>query len=234
VAIARTGTANQPPPLEGYNLFHADPALVEGLKREGGTQWEEQVAAFGEVLGGEPLEWGRLANEHPPKLLTHDRYGVRIDEIEFHPAWDSLLRLGLEARVQSLPWVDERPGAHVARAALFMLLGQVEAGVGCPLSMTFASVPALRVQPDLAQDWIPRLTSGDALCGMAMTERQGGSDVRANETTARPDGDMWSLDGHKWFCSGPMSDAFLVLLRPPPGSPASSSSDRSRASGSSG
>ena len=169
------------------------------------------------MLGGEPLEWGRLANEHPPVLRTHDRYGERIDEIEFHPAWDSLLRLGLDTRLQSLPWVDQRPGAHVARAALFMLLGQVEAGVGCPLSMTFASVPALRAQPELAEEWIPRLTSGDALCGMAMTERQGGSDVRANETTARPDGDVWVLDGHKWFCSAPMSDAFLVLAQAPAG-----------------
>ncbi len=217
VAIAGTGTANQPPPLEGYNLFRADSALVEGLRREGGTPWEEQIAAFGEVLGGEPLEWGRLANEHPPQLRTHDRYGERIDEIEFHPAWDSLLRLGLDARVQSLPWIDERPGAHVARAALFMLLAQVEAGVGCPLSMTFAAVPALRAQPDLAEEWIPRLTSGDALCGMAMTERQGGSDVRANETTARSEGDAWILDGHKWFCSAPMSDAFLVLAQAPAG-----------------
>ena len=119
--------------------------------------------------------------------------------------------------MQSLPWVDDRPGAHVARAALFMLLGQVEAGVGCPLSMTFAAVPALRAQPDLAAEWIPRLTSGEALCGMAMTERQGGSDVRANETTARPDGDVWLLDGHKWFCSAPMSDAFLVLAQAPAG-----------------
>ena len=217
VAIAGTGTANQPPPLEDYNLFLADSALVEGLRREGGTPWEEQVAAFGEALGGEPLEWGRLANEHPPQLRTHDRYGERIDEIEFHPAWDSLLRLGLDARVQSLPWIDERPGAHVARAALFMLLGQVEAGVGCPLSMTFAAVPALRAQPDLAAEWLPRLTSGDALCGMAMTERQGGSDVRANETAARSEGDAWILDGHKWFCSAPMSDAFLVLAQAPAG-----------------
>ena len=119
--------------------------------------------------------------------------------------------------MQSLPWVDERPGAHVARATLFMLLGQVEAGVGCPLSMTFAAVPALRAQPDLAAEWIPRLTGGDALCGMAMTERQGGSDVRANETTARPAGDAWELDGHKWFCSAPMSDAFLVLAQAPAG-----------------
>ena len=213
----RTSTANQPPPLAGYNLYEQDAALVEGVRREGGAAWEAEIAAFGEVLGGEPLEWGRLANEHPPVLRTHDRYGERIDEIEFHPAWDSLLRLGLDSRLQSLPWVDERPGAHVARAALFMLLGQVEAGVGCPLSMTFASVPALRTEPELAEEWIPRLTSGDALCGMAMTERQGGSDVRANETTARPDGEAWVLDGHKWFCSAPMSDAFLVLAQAPAG-----------------
>ena len=117
------------------------------------------------MLGGEPLEWGRLANEHPPRLRTHDRYGERIDELEFHPAWDSLLRLGLDAQVQSLPWVTEEPGAHVARAALFMLLGQVEAGVGCPLSMTFAAVPALRAEPELAADWIPRLTTAARSAG---------------------------------------------------------------------
>jgi putative acyl-CoA dehydrogenase len=212
-----TTPANQPPPLAGYNLYEQDAALVEALRREGGAAWESAVGAFGATIGGEPLEWGRLANEHPPALRTYDRYGERVDEIEFHPAWDSLLRLGLEARVQSLPWVDERPGAHVARAALFMLLGQAEAGVCCPLSMTFAAVPALRAQPELAAEWVPRLTSGDALCGMAMTERQGGSDVRANETTARPDGDAWLLDGQKWFCSAPMSEAFLVLAQAPAG-----------------
>ena len=217
VSTTQRSSANQPPPLAGYNLFEQDAALVEGVRREGGGPWEPEIAAFGETVGGEPLEWGRLANEHPPVLRTHDRYGERIDEIEFHPAWDSLLRLGLDAHLQSLPWIDERPGAHVARATLFMLLGQVEAGVGCPLSMTFAAVPALRTQPDLAAEWLPRLTSGDALCGMAMTERQGGSDVRANETTARHDGDSWSLDGHKWFCSAPMSDAFLVLAQAPAG-----------------
>jgi putative acyl-CoA dehydrogenase len=210
-------TANQPPPLAAYNLFEQDLPLVEGLRREGGAPWEEEAAAFGQALGGEPLEWGRLANEHPPRLRTHNRYGERIDEIEFHPAWDSLLRLGLDARVQSLPWLDPAPGAHVARAALFMLLGQVEAGVGCPLSMTFAAVPALRAEPALADEWIPRLTSGEALCGMAMTERQGGSDVRANETSAQPAGDAWELHGHKWFCSAPMSDAFLVLAQAPAG-----------------
>jgi putative acyl-CoA dehydrogenase len=217
MATTRASGANQPPLLSDYNLFTADRPLVEALRREGGGAYEERLVTWGEVLGGEPLEWGRLANEHPPVLRTHDRYGERIDEIEFHPAWDRLLALGLEAQVHSLPWVDERPGAHVARAASFMLLGEVEAGVGCPLSMTFAAVPALRAQPDLAAEWVPRLTSGAALCGMAMTERQGGSDVRANETTARPDGDVWLLDGHKWFCSAPMSDAFLVLAQAPAG-----------------
>ena len=210
-------TTNQPPPLAGYDLYEQDAALAEGLRREGGGAWEETASAFGRALGGEPLEWGRLANEHPPRLRTHDRYGERVDEIEFHPAWDSLLRLGLDARLQSLPWLDARPGAHVARAALFVLLSQVEQGVGCPLSMTFAAVPALRAEPELAAEWIPRLTGGRALCGMAMTERQGGSDVRANETAARPDGDVWILDGHKWFCSAPQSEAFLVLAQAPAG-----------------
>jgi putative acyl-CoA dehydrogenase len=213
----RASAANQPPPLAGHDLYTTDAVLVEALRREGGAPWEDEVAAFGRALGGAPLEWGRLANEFPPRLRTHDRYGERIDEVEFHPAWDSLLRLALDARVQSLPWADGRPGAHVARAALFFLLGQVEAGVCCPLSMTFAAVPTLRLQPELADEWVPRLTAGDALCGMAMTERQGGSDVRANETTARRAGDTWELDGHKWFCSAPQSDAFLVLAQAPAG-----------------
>jgi putative acyl-CoA dehydrogenase len=213
----RTSAANQPPPLAGHDLFATDSVLVDAVRREGGGAWEEEIRAFGEALGGEPLEWGRLANEFPPRLRTHDRYGERVDEIEFHPAWDSLLRLGRDARVHSLPWVTDEPGAHVARAALFVLLAQVEAGVGCPLSMTFAAVPTLRAEPELAAEWVPRLTSGGALCGMAMTERQGGSDVRANETTARRAGDAWELDGHKWFCSAPMSDAFLVLAQAPAG-----------------
>ena len=125
-----TGPANQPPPLAGYNLYEQDGALVGGVAPGGRRRvGESEVADFGATIGGEPLEWGRPANEHPPALRTYDRYGERVDEIELHPAWDSLLQLGLEARVQSLPWVDERPGAHVARAALFMLLGQAEAGV---------------------------------------------------------------------------------------------------------
>jgi putative acyl-CoA dehydrogenase len=217
-----TRSANQPPPLAGYDLYGQDAALVEGVRREGAEPWQEPLTALGTTLGGcDPLEWGRLANEHPPVLRTHDRYGNRIDEVEFHPAWHSLLRLGVEAGLHALPWREPVPGAHVARAAGFMLLGQVEAGVGCPLSMTFAAVPALRAEPELAAEWEPRLTSLDyedgSLCGMAMTERQGGSDVRANETTAKPNGDVWELDGHKWFCSAPMSDAFLVLAQAPGG-----------------
>ncbi|MDF2749597.1 MAG: acyl-CoA dehydrogenase domain protein [Gaiellaceae bacterium] len=217
MSATAASTANQPPPLAGYNLFTSDTALVEAVRREGAGDFEARLHAWGEALGGEPLEWGRLANEHPPVLRTHDRYGERIDAVEFHPAWDSLLRLALDARVQSLPWVEERPGAHVARAAMFMLLGQVEAGVCCPVSMTFGAVPTLRAQPELAADWVPRLTSGESLCGMALTERQGGSDVRANETTARATGGAWELDGHKWFCSAPQSAAFLVLAQAPAG-----------------
>ena len=182
---------NQPPPLAGYDLFSENRPLVEALEREGGGAWRERAEALGRELGGEPLEWGRLANEHPPVLRTHDRYGNRVDEIEFHPSWHSLLELGIGAGLHALPWREPLPGAHVARAAMFVTWSQVEQGTGCPLSMTFAAVPALRAEPALAAEWEPRLTSlhyGDegALCGMAMTERQGGSDVRANTTTAGP------------------------------------------------
>jgi putative acyl-CoA dehydrogenase len=224
-------TRNQPPPLVGYDVYGGHVPLVEAVRREGAEAWEDRLAALGRTLGGEPLDWARLANEHPPVLRTHDRYGDRIDEVEFHPAWHRLLSLGVEAGLHALPWREPLPGAHVARAAAFLSLAQVEAGVGCPLSMTFAAVPALRAQPELAADWEPLLTSlqydpglrpaaekRGALCGMAMTERQGGSDVRANETTARPLGDdSYELDGHKWFCSAPMCDAFLVLAQAPAG-----------------
>jgi putative acyl-CoA dehydrogenase len=221
---------NQPPPLEGYDLFSENRPLVEALEREGGGAWDGRARELGRLLGGEPLEWGRLANQHPPTLRTHDRFGNRIDEVEFHPAWHRLLELGVTHGLHALPWREPRPGAHVARAALFVTLSQVEAGVGCPLSMTAAAVPALHAEPALASDWEPKLTAlaydpglrpaaakAGALCGMAMTERQGGSDVRANTTRARPDGDAWRLDGHKWFCSAPMSDAFLVLAQSPEG-----------------
>ena len=214
-------TANQPPPLAGYDLFSENRPLVEALVREGGGQSREHCAELGRLCGGEPLELGRLANEHPPTLRTHDRFGERIDEVEFHPAWHALLSLGVENGLHTAA------EGHVTRAALFMTLAYVEAGVGCPLSMTYAAVPALRASaPGLAEQWQPLLTATaydpglrpppekvGALCGMAMTERQGGSDVRANETVAEPSGDVYVLDGHKWFCSAPMSDAFLVLAQ---------------------
>ena len=221
---------NQPPPLEGYNLFAEDRPLLEAVRREGGS--EERLAGLGAELGGEPLEWGRLANENPPRLETHDRFGERIDEVEFHPAWHGLMELGVEHGIHARPWREPSPGAHVERAAAFMLLTQVEAGVGCPLSMTHAAVPALRAgAPDLAAEWEPPLTSylyepglapvadkAGALAGMALTERQGGSDVRSNETVARPLGEGEAeLDGAKWFCSAPMCDVCLVLAQAPGG-----------------
>src|SRR5580765_8268951 len=218
---------NQPPPLDGYDLFAENRPLAEALDREGAGWAAAPASAFGTFLTGEPLEWGRLANENPPRLRTHDRFGNRIDEVEFHPAWHSLLATSVEHGLHALSWREPREGAHVARAALFYLMAQVEAGNGCPVSMTHAAVPALRAQPELAAEWEPLLTSLDyepglkpadekrgALCGMAMTERQGGSDVRANVTVARPLGDgEYELDGHKWFCSAPMCDAFLVLAQ---------------------
>lgn len=225
-------SANQPPPLVGYDLFSANVPLMEAVCREGAGWAQEQLAAFGLLCGGEPLELGRLANEHPPTARTFDRYGNRIDEVEFHPAWHELLGLGIRHGVHSLPWRQQRAGAHVARGALLMILTYAEAGVGCPLSMTFAAVPALRaVAPELAREWEPLLVStvyepglrpaaskAGALCGMAMTERQGGSDVRANETRADPLSENEALlTGHKWFCSAPMCDAFLVLAQAPGG-----------------
>jgi putative acyl-CoA dehydrogenase len=221
--IASSGAANQVPPLQGHDLFTCNRALVEALEREGGGWGAERCSGFGRVLTGEPLEWGRLANENPPKLRTHDRYGERIDEVEFHPAWHELMRLSLGHGLHSLSWTAERGGAHVVRAALFMLAAQVEAGHGCPVSMTHAAVPALRAAaPQLAAEWEPLLTSTEygegALCGMAMTERQGGSDVRVNTTAATPvGGDAYLLDGAKWFCSAPMCDLFLVLAQAPGG-----------------
>jgi putative acyl-CoA dehydrogenase len=222
---------NQVPPLEGYDLYGENLPLVEAVAREGAGYSDDSLRVLGTLLGGEPLELGRLANEHPPQLRTHDRFGNRIDEVEFHPAWHRLLGLGVEHALHASPWREPRAGAHVARAAGFITLAQVEAGVGCPLSMTFASIATLRAEPELYDEWMPLLTStvydpglrpaaekAGALCGMAMTERQGGSDVRATETVARPAGDgEATLHGDKWFCSAPMSDAFLVLAQAPGG-----------------
>jgi putative acyl-CoA dehydrogenase len=216
---------NQPPPFQGFDLFEQDRVLAEAVSREDGGWGVDRLHAFGSAVGGEPLaEWGPLADRNPPVLRTHDRYGNRIDEIAFHPAWTALLHLGISAGIPSLPWREPRPGAHVVRGALLYLLSQAEAGVGCPLSMTYAAVPALRHEPALAGVWEPRFTDSDpataALCGMAMTEKQGGSDVRTNTTAAVPSAggeDIYELTGHKWFCSHPVSDALLVLAQAPGG-----------------
>jgi putative acyl-CoA dehydrogenase len=223
---------NQSTPLVDYNLFDTDPVLGEALYREGAGWAEDELRALGAKVGSEEvIAWGFLANEHRPVLHTHDRFGYRIDEVEFHSAWHRLLELSVGAGIAGRPWraSPSGNGAHVARAAASLLTSQNEAGHGCPVTMTYASVPALRYQPELAAAWIPKITSDvyDArllpmdqkkgvLLGMAMTEKQGGSDVRANTTRAVPTGRAgpggeYLLTGHKWFCSAPMCDAFLVL-----------------------
>jgi putative acyl-CoA dehydrogenase len=223
---------NQVPPLEGLDVFASNLPLVEATDREGASWIKERASALGRFVGGEPQqEWGRLANENEPVLRTFDRYGHRIDEVEFHPAWHKLMRLGVEHELHSLPWTSEEPSAHAARAAMYMTAMQAEAGFCCPITMTFAVVPALRAQPEIAAEWEPLVTAtkydprlipasekGSAIAGMAMTEKQGGSDVRANTTVAHPlngggAGGEYELVGHKWFCSAPMSDLFLVLAQ---------------------
>ncbi|WP_328421854.1 acyl-CoA dehydrogenase family protein [Streptomyces sp. NBC_00443] len=225
---------NQPPPLVGYDAYTTDQALSSAVERHLAPELLDEVrgelSGLGKSCGSaQAQEWGALANENPPTLRTHDRYGHRIDEVDFHPSWHRLLGKGVAAGLTAA-WV--RPGGHVRRAAAFLLWTQVEAGNCCPLSMTHAAVPALRTDPDLAAVWEPRLTSmiydrelrparlkAGALFGMGMTEKQGGSDVRANATAARPlpDGESYELTGHKWFCSAPMSDGFLVLAQAPGG-----------------
>ncbi len=231
-AFGNHEVANQPPPLADYNVFDADAALGEAVRREGAEWARERIAAVGAYAGSaEAQELGRIANENGPRLKTHDRFGNRVDEVEFHPAWHQLLGRSVGFELQSLPWRDPRPGAHVARGAAFMCMSQAEAGIGCPISMTYSVVPALRTQPELAAEWEPRFLSTvydprnlpapdkpGALAGMGMTEKQGGTDVRANTTVARPvngggPGAEYELSGHKWFMSAPMCDAFLVLAQ---------------------
>src|SRR5438270_10224728 len=215
---------NQAPPLEPVNLFEVDLALREALEREGGGWGVDRVREAGAVAGSaEAREHSRRAERNLPILRTHDRYGNRIDEVELDPSWHWLLRGAIEREIHSLPWRSEQAGGHVVRGALFMLYGNGNDGVMCPVSMTYAAVRALRdAAPHLAAEWEPRLTKPDyesgALAGMAMTERQGGSDVRANITEARPVGhDVYEIHGHKWFCSYPPCDIFLVLAQAPGG-----------------
>jgi putative acyl-CoA dehydrogenase len=215
---------NQTPRLQPVNLFDIDLALREAIEREGGGWGAERAHEAGAVAGSvAALEHGRRAERNEPVLHTHDRYGNRIDEVELDPSWHWMLRGAIERGMAGLPWRDPQPGAHVVRGALFTLWSNINDGVMCPVSMTYAAVPALRDgAPALAAEWEPRLTSTDydsgALAGMAMTERQGGSDVRANITRAEPVGDhVYELHGHKWFCSYPPCDVFLVLAQAPGG-----------------
>ncbi|WP_329124549.1 acyl-CoA dehydrogenase family protein [Streptomyces sp. NBC_01465] len=225
---------NQPPPLVGYDVFSADRVLTEAVERHTAPELldgvREELASLGRTAGSaQAREWGVQANENPPKLKTHDRYGHRVDEVEFHPAWHRLLGKAVSSGLTDA-W--GRPAGHVRRAAGFLVWTQAEAGHGCPVSMTHAAVPTLRTDPVLAAEWEPRLTShlyeqelrpaslkSGVLFGMGMTEKQGGSDVRANTTSAVPlaaEGE-YLLTGHKWFCSAPMCDGFLVLAQAPGG-----------------
>lgn len=224
--------SNQAPPLAPYDAYATDLPLREALLREGGGWAEKEVAAFGPVAGGELMQLGFTANENKPKFKPFDRYGNRIDEVEFHPAYHRIMELGVAHGIPSFAWRHaDKAGAHVARAALAYLHAEPEQGNGCPLTMTYACVPALRHAPDLARTWLPRITSteydsrfipawdkrGNTI-GMGMTEKQGGSDVRCNTTRAYPlgsrgAGQLYELVGHKWFFSAPMCDAFLVLAQ---------------------
>jgi len=211
---------NQAPPLQPANLFELDGPLQEALDREGGDWGADLAREAGAIAGSvEATQHGRRAERNEPRLTTHDRYGNRIDAVELDPSWHWLLGGAVSRSIHSLPWREPQPGAHVVRAAMFMLWSNADAGVMCPVSMTYAAVPALRdAAPDLAAEWEPRLTAPDyaqgALAGMAMTERQGGSDVRANITRAEPaGGDTYELHGHKWFCSYPPCAVFLVLAQ---------------------
>ncbi|AKS42115.1 acyl-CoA dehydrogenase family protein [Wenzhouxiangella marina] len=221
---------NQPEPLGHYNAYLSDPALIDAVQREGASGHSARLETYGDIAGERFESLGELANEHLPTLKTHDRYGHRIDQVEFHPAYHELMKLGLNHGLASLTW-NGQPGDRVARSVLMYLHNQFEAGTMCPITMTHAALPALREQPELAAEWAPRILAGaydprfvpaeekhGVTLGMAMTEKQGGSDVRANTTRARPldgpgGGQAYELVGHKWFCSAPMSDAFLSLAQ---------------------
>ncbi len=218
---------NQPPPFENINLFSGDAALKGAIEKRGGKPHVKHLSAYGASLGSaKVIEHARLAHANPPKLISFDRYGHRLDEVEFHPAYHALMELGLSSGYSSLAWTA-KDGGHTAHAAMAYMQAGAEPGVGCPMTMTYAAVPALRHEPAVAKEWIPRITAGKydprfipaaeksaVTIGMAMTEKQGGSDIRANTTRAEPDGHGdYILTGHKWFCSAPMCDAFLTLAQ---------------------
>ncbi|WP_447594050.1 acyl-CoA dehydrogenase family protein [Aquipseudomonas campi] len=220
---------NQVPSLDGANLYRVDLPLQEWTRYFGGGWAEQRLDTYGALAGGPLMAAGFLANENKPVFKSHDRYGHRQDLVEFHPAYHELMRTAIEHGIPSLPWTDPRAGAQVARASLNYLHNQAEAGNACPLTMTYASVPALKLQPEIAEIWLPKILATEydprnvpisqkagVTIGMAMTEKQGGTDVRANTTKAHPigipgPGQAYELVGHKWFCSAPMCDAFLTL-----------------------
>jgi len=223
---------NQAKSLIDYNMFGADLVLQDLVQRYEAGWANDLLVSFGEFAGSEQaIVWAQQANDNEPVFHSHDRFGNRIDKVEYHPAYHELMRKSVEFSVHSLPWTDSRAGAHVARAAMMYMAFQNEAGHCCPISMTNSVVPSLRLQPDLALNWEPLITSrvydsryipntekNGLIMGMAMTEKQGGSDVRANTTRAVPEGlggpgKAYRLTGHKWFCSAPMSDGFLMLAQ---------------------
>ncbi len=230
--LASHRVENQTPPLEDYNLFDTNRALQDAVEREGGAFAVETLRAYGEEMGrAETIEAARVANTVLPVLHTHDRFGHRIDEVEFHPAYHQLMSLAVKHGNHAFAWMRKEPGAHVARAAMAMMHSVVEPATQCPLTMTHSVIPSLRNQPEVADVWEPRVLTNvydpdhrpagekkGVTFGMAMTEKQGGSDVRANTTRAVPQGKggpggEYRLTGHKWFCSAPMCDAFLTLAQ---------------------
>lgn len=232
VLAATHEVINQVPPLAGHNLYAGDTALREAVQHNGGHWAEDDLQRYGEVCGRpEMIERGYNANEFKPIFESHDRSGNRIDLVRYHPSYHQLMQLALSEGLHSAPWTDPGPGAHVVRAAKYYLHSQLEAGHGCPITMTFASVPSIRLNPQLADEWLPKITArgydssnrpytekSALTIGMGMTEKQGGSDVRANTSTATPMGDgTYELVGHKWFMSAPMCDAFLMLAQAPGG-----------------
>ncbi|MBO9153587.1 acyl-CoA dehydrogenase family protein [Chitinophaga sp. GCM10012297] len=221
-------TVNQPPVLENYNSFVSNTALQAAMNAYGGNAFSEQATAFGLLMGGHDMqEAGDLANKNPPRLRTHDRFGNRLDVVEFHPAYHRMMETSIRYGVHSVAWTSRCSGGYLAHSVLSYLKQQIDEGSSCPLTMTFAVTPSLEIDPAIAQEWLPLVLSNDyderhvpyfekkgVTFGMAMTEPQGGSDVRSNLTFAKKEGNsIYRITGRKWFCSAPMSDAFLVLAQ---------------------